>query len=106
MSKLFGSVAWMTAIAGIFVPVITIYAVWAAFLLAAIAALLGSRVLSILAILTALANLFVLSPVSLGLLGNNLFSLFTTGVLFVGTVASVVFSFKRAARQAEEKRAR
>lgn len=95
--------SFATALAAVFWPVVTIYGVWLALGMAALAGLFGSRIWPPLAMLTCVLNLFFLSPVSLSLLGGNLFSMISTAALFglaawlwtIGLRRSLEKAFKR-----------
>ena len=72
MEKGFGIAAVAIAIISCFVPFVTLFAVWLALLLAAIAAFLGDRVFSVATSLICFANIAFMSPVTMvGLLAPN-----------------------------------
>jgi len=94
MRKLIGSAAFGTALMGVFMPLVTIYMVWLALTLAAVAGLLGGRLLPVLTLLVCFANLFFFSPVSTALLGSGVYSLITTAVLFLIAIGALVLSWR------------
>lgn len=62
MAKGLGVASLVVAILGIFVPVVTIYVVWLALILAALAGFLGDKVFPIASLLACLINVIFLSP--------------------------------------------
>jgi len=72
MEKGIGIAAIAIAIISCFIPVVTLFAVWLALLLAAIAAFLGDRVLSVATALICFANVVFMSPLTMiGLFGPD-----------------------------------
>jgi hypothetical protein len=83
-----GLMAWGISVMAIFIPLLSEYGTWVALLLATVHGLSGGILLPILTMLTSLANLFLLSPLSsVGIVSGGI-----TGVLSL----AVAFSVKRA----------
>lgn len=100
MAKGLGIAALVVALLGIGVPVVTIYVVWLALLLAAIAGILGDRAFPVAATLTCLINLLFLSPLTWAALwgeqlqgGSTLGT--TTIVLFIAPVVGLIVGMMR-----------
>jgi len=101
MEKGLGIGAIVVAILAIFVPVVTVYVVWAALAIATLAALLGDKVSPVVTLLITVVNVIFLSPMTLALLkGENMnggsFYLIFTIVLAVAPIVGMVVYAKRA----------
>jgi hypothetical protein len=97
MNKGLGLGAMVLAILAILVPVVTIYVVWLALILATIAVLMGDRVYFIVTVLISIVNLVFLSPMTLALLkGENLNGessfLYGTIALLAAPIGAMIFS--------------
>ena len=82
------------AFIAIFTLIFTIYLIWVSVLLAGLAGLTGSLLISALAIFINIVNLLFLSPISLALVGANLFSVLMTLLIFIFSVSIWFFGLK------------
>lgn len=89
--KMLGLSSLMLASMAVFTPVLTIYLIWVSALLAGLAGLTGSLIFSAIALVLNVVNLLFLSPVSLALMGGNLFSMIISLVVFI--VSAGVWGF-------------
>ncbi len=98
MSKGFGIAALVLAILGIFVPIVSIYVVWLALILTAVAAFAGDRSLSIAAFVICLVNVLFLSPATLvefgAKQGGSGLATFTV-ILFVIPLIGFIVKYKK-----------
>lgn len=97
MEKGLGIGAMVVAILAIFVPVVTIYVVWGALVLATLAALMGDKTFAIVTILISAMNLVFLSPMTWAAIageniggGNMLF--YVTIALFITPIVAMVMN--------------
>jgi len=84
-----GSSAWALSVLAIFVPVVGVFAMWPAMIMAIIHGLMGGVLFPILVAVTTIINRFFFSLVSLGL-----FSKIITLLLFVGIIFAVKFAIQ------------
>jgi hypothetical protein len=101
MEKGLGIAALVVAILGIFVPVVTIYVVWLALILAALAGFLGDKAFPIASLLVCLINILFLSPMTWAALaseriGGGYGLLVTTIILFIAPIAGLMIGAMKA----------
>ena len=97
MHKGLGIAALVIAVIGMGVPVITIYIVWLALVLATLSAFLGNKAFPLAATLVCLINAFLLSP-SVWLLLTaepTMFFKATTAVLFIAPIAGLIIGRRK-----------
>lgn len=100
MQKGLGIAALVVAILSILVPVVTIYVVWLALVLAAVAAFMGDKAFPVAAALTCLVNLVFLSPMTWAVFtgehfsGGSFFKV-TTIILFIAPFVALILAAKK-----------
>lgn len=95
MAKGFGIAALVVALLGIAVPIVTIFVIWLALVLAALAGFLGDKAFPIATVLTCLINLVFFSPLTwAALFGESLQGgstlKVTTIILFITPLVALV----------------
>ena len=109
MGKGLGIAALVIGIISILVPVITLYVVWLALILAAVAGYGGEKTYSVATIAICLVNLLFLSPSTwLALTGENIaggsFLLIGTIIMFIAPIAALVLRSKKEKSEQMEKK--
>lgn len=100
MEKGLGVGAIIVAILAIFVPVVTIYVVWGALVLATMAALMGDKVSPIATVMISIVNVLFMSPMTLMALkgenesGGSMYMILTIVLAIAPIVGMVVYTNK------------
>ena len=106
-----GIAALVIAIVSIFTPIVTLYVIWVALLIAGIADLMGDRAFTIATIAISAVNLIFLSPVTLAVLigtseghGGDGGLIAITTVFFAVPVGAIILSASGKAALASNRR--
>jgi len=105
MAKGFGVAALVVGILSIYVPLVTIYVIWLALVLATVAGLLGDKVFPLATFATCLINILFLSPVTLAGLAaereaGGSAHLVITIILFIAPVAALIIGAVKSKKKA------
>jgi len=97
MGQGLGIGAMIVAILAIFVPVVGIYVVWGALVLATVAALMGDRVYPVVTVIITIVNVVFLSPLILAAFSGEeksgeSFFFYVTIVLIIAPIATMIIS--------------
>lgn len=100
MAKGLGIAALVLSILAIFVPVITIFVVWLAMILAAVGGFFGERAFAIASVLVSLVNLILLSPMTWAAFagenaGGGAFFQTVTVILFIAPIVAMIVGAKK-----------
>ncbi len=95
MSKGIGIASLVFGILAIFVPVVSLYVVWLALALAALAAFTGDKALSVATLLVCLVNVIFLSPATILVLGGVSFLKTCTLGLFLAPIVGLIIGNRK-----------
>jgi hypothetical protein len=106
MAKGLGIAALVISILSIFVPVVTLYVVWLALALAAVAGFLGDRVFPIASLVICLVNIVFLSPLTWAALAGEsmsggFFLKIGTIIMFIAPIVGLILGAKKGTQGAQ-----